>query len=350
MNTVYVNARFLTQEMTGVQRFAAEISRQLKYMLGDRVKFVAPSNIKLAELADELQAEIVGKHTGYCWEQIELPRYLKRKGSPVLLNFCSVAPLFYDNNILAIHDITWVRYPDTYSFRFRTAYNFLVPRLARKAVKIITVSDFSLKEISGHYNIPEDRFIVVNNAVSGRFSPVIDDSLRKENYFVAVSSIKENKNFPMVVESFKLLRKGLHGIKLYIIGNLKDRNFGDVSLDINGDPDIKLLGRVSDEDLVRYYSNALGFVFPSLYEGFGIPVLEAQACGCPVISSNSSSLPEVLRDSAMLCAPDDIRAFADNMYALATDMELRKGLVDRGRKNVERFSWEKSAGIIINLL
>lgn len=350
MNTVYVNARFLTQEMTGVQRFAVEISRQLKSLLGDRVKFVAPSNIKFVELADELQAEIVGKHTGYCWEQIELPRYLKRKGSPVLLNFCSVAPLLYDNNILAIHDITWVRYPDTYSFRFRTAYNFLVPRLARKAAKIITVSDFSLKEISGYYNIPENRFVVAHNAVSQRFSQVIDDSLRNENYFVAVSSIKENKNFPMVIESFNLLKKRLPDVKLYIIGDVREKVFGNVSLDICGNPDIVLLGRVSDNELIRYYSNAVGFIFPSLYEGFGIPVLEAQACGCPVISSNSGSLPEVLLDSALLCSPDDAQAFADNMYAVATDMELRNVLKDKGKKNIERFSWEESARKILNNL
>lgn len=350
MEKIYVNARFLTQELTGVQRFAVEISRQLIALCGERVKFVAPIGIKFPELAAELGAEVTGRHTGYFWEQVELPAYLKRNGSPVLLNLCSVAPLCYENNVLAIHDITWVRYPGTYNCGFRMAYNYLVPRLARKAKKIITVSDFSLKEISGYYNIPENRFVVVHNAVSQRFSQVIDDSLRNENYFVAVSSIKENKNFPMVIASFNLLKKRLPDVKLYIIGDVREKVFGNVSLDICGNPDIVLLGRVSDNELIRYYSNAVGFIFPSLYEGFGIPVLEAQACGCPVISSNSGSLPEVLLDSALLCSPDDAQAFADNMYAVATDMELRNVLKNNGKKNIERFSWEESARKILNNL
>ena len=109
------------------------------------------------------------------------------------------------------------------------------------------------------------------------------------------------------------------------------------------DEDVVLLGRVADDELIRFYSNALAFIFPSLYEGFGIPVLEAQACGCPVISSNSSALPEVLGDSAILCNPTKENDFTKAIIRIAQDKVMSESLVRRGYENVKRFSWEKSA-------
>lgn len=351
MNSIYINARFLTQNLTGVQRFATELSRQLVKMLGDRVKFVAPKNITQHELAKEFNVEIIGTHTGYYWEQIELPRYLNKVGSPKLISFCSVAPLFYTNNIVAVHDITWVRYPETFTKSFLAVYRFLTPRLCKKAIKVLTVSKFSLDEISGYYGIDKSKFEIVYNAVDKVFQPVIDENLRKENYFVAVSSVKVNKNFPTVLKSFKLLSEKLENAKLYIIGDLKAKSFNDMDFsEYENNPNIKFLGRVSDDELIRYYSNATGFIFPSYYEGFGIPVLEAQACGCPVVSTNSSSLPEVLLDSALLCDPTDAQGFADKMYDIATDETLRQKLIRKGYENVKRFSWEDSAKKIAELL
>jgi len=347
---IYINARFLTQKVTGVQRFATELSRQLVKIYGDNIKFVAPKNIIQPELAKEFKVEVIGTHTGYWWEQIELPRYLKKQSSPILINFCSVAPLLYPNNIVAVHDITWVRYPNTYSKQFRMVYDFLVPQLCKKAKKILTVSQFSLDEISGHYHVDKSKFSIIYNAVDKCFQPVVDESLRKDQYFVAVSSVKENKNFPTVIESFRLLQKRLPEAKLYIIGDLKDKVFNGITLNIDDIPNVKLLGRVSDEDLIRYYSNATAFIFPSFYEGFGIPVLEAQACGCPVVSTNSSSLPEVLLDSALYCDPTDAEDFADRMERIATDAGLRVDLIKRGYENVNRFSWEESAKKIAEII
>lgn len=348
---IYVNARFLTQDLTGVQRFAIELSRELVKFLGDSVKFVSPCNVIQKKIAEEFHVEIVGKKTGYYWEQIELPRYLKKKGSPKLMSFCSVAPVFYSNNIVAIHDITWIRFPSTFSRSFRIMYHLLTPILCKKAKKILTVSHFSLKEICGYYGVPRNKIEVVYNAVDARFTNTDDPNLKKERYFVAVSSVKENKNFPVVVEAFKRMKEKKCSAKLYIIGDLKGKVFRNVDLSsLENDPDIKFLGRVSDDELIRYYSNAVAFIFPSLYEGFGIPVLEAQACGCPVISSNSSSLPEVLQDSAMLCEPQDVDEFARKMHLLLTREEERAIFVKRGYDNVSRFSWKNSARVILGLL
>lgn len=348
---VVVNARFLTQRVTGVQRFAIELSRQLIKIYGDNISFVAPFDVIQKDIAKEFDVKIIGSHSGYFWEQVELPLYLKKIGSPKLLNFCSVAPLFYSNNIVAIHDITWVRFPETYSNKFRAVYNFLIPHLCRKAKDILTVSEFSMKEISEYYHVDKRKFTVVYNAVDKIFHEIEDKALRDENYFIAVSSVKENKNFPTVITSFLELQKEMPDVNLYIIGDLSDKNFKAIDIErYKENPNIKFLGRVSDDELIKYYSNAKGFVFPSLYEGFGIPVLEAQACGCPVISSNTSSLPEVLQDSALFSSPMDSDSFAENMAKIVSDNDLRNSLIEKGYQNMKRFSWEVSAKKIADLI
>ena len=345
---IVVNARFLTQPLTGVQRFAYELSLCLKNMLGDKVVFLAPRNILQQEMAERLGTKSVGRMSGYAWEQIELPLYLRKHGSPVLLNLCNLAPLFYGNNWVAIHDITWARYPETYSKVFCRVYDFLIPRLCRKAKQIITVSEFSREEISSYYGIPKKKMLVVYNAVGEGFRQVTDASLREQRYFLAVSSLKANKNFVTVLNAFEKVLGMMPEVKLFIVGDCSDKNFQTVDLEkYKHNSAIKFLGRVTDVELVRYYSNAIGFLFPSLYEGFGIPVLEAQACGCPVISSSAASMPEVLQDSALFCEAIDVYGFAGQMCRLVESESLRSSLIEKGKMNVTRFLWQESAKKLI---
>ena len=348
---IVVNARFLTQRLTGVQRFAYELSLCLKNMLEEEVEFLAPRNILQKEMAERLGAKSIGKMSGYAWEQIELPLYLRRHGKPTLLNLCNLAPLLYKNNCVALHDITWTRYPQTYSKAFCKVYDFLIPRLCKRAKQIITVSEFSKKEISSYYRIPKENIDVVYNAVGNAFHPIADENLRKERYFLAVSSLKAHKNFITVLQAFEELLKHVPDVRLHIIGDCIDKNFQTIDIEkYEQNNAVKFLGRVSDEDLVKYYSNALGFIFPSLYEGFGIPVLEAQACECPVISSASASMPEVLGDSALFCEPMDVYGFAGQMLRLVEDDSVRLSLIEKGKRNVKRFSWEDSAKKLMEIL
>lgn len=345
---VCINARFLTQKITGVQRFAYELSIRLKERCGENVVFLAPQNVIQHEMAERLGAKCIGKHIGYFWEQIELPLYLWRHGSPKLVNFCSVAPLLYGNNYVAVHDITWVRYPETYSKAFCTVYNFLIPRLSRRAKKLITVSEFSKREISSYYRIPEGKFTVVYNAVGEMFHPIKDEMLQNESYLLAVSSVKANKNFESVLKAYEIFYRSNPNVRLYIVGDCNDKNFQTIDIDqYRNNPSIKFLGRVSDEELVKYYSNAQGFVFPSLYEGFGIPVLEAQACGCPVLASDIPPLKEVLNDSALFCNPLEIEDIAFKLQQILSERDI---LVQNGYENVKRFSWDESADKCLRML
>lgn len=338
----------MTQKITGVQRFAYELSIRLKERCGENVVFLAPQNVIQHEMAKRLGAKCIGKHTGYFWEQIELPLYLLRHGSPKLINFCSVAPLLYGNNYVAVHDITWVRYPETYSKTFCYVYNFLIPHLCKRAKGIITVSEFSKHEISSYYKIPESKFTVICNAVSAMFHPIQDEKLWNENYFLAVSSVKANKNFVSVLMAFEIVLRSNPEVRLYIVGDCNDKNFQTINIDqYKNNPSIKFLGRVSDEKLVKYYSNAQGFVFPSLYEGFGIPVLEAQACGCPVLASDIPPLKEVLNDSALFCNPNSLEDIVRQMNRL---MERGKKLRGPGYENVKRFSWNDSVMKLLEMM
>jgi glycosyltransferase involved in cell wall biosynthesis len=175
--------------------------------------------------------------------------------------------------------------------------------------------------------------------------------LESNRFFLTVSSLNFRKNFITVLKAFSIFcQNNSHG-NLLIIGDLQCDSFQSVNIaEYQNNGRIKFLGRVSDEELISYYRNAVAFVFPSLYEGFGLPPIEAQSCGCPVISSNSSSLPEVLEDSALICDPLDVNQFAEFMNLIYHDNELRTKLIEKGYENAKRFSWDDSAKRIYELV
>lgn len=343
---IYVNARFLTQEMTGVQRFAEEISLSLR-SIRDDVVFVSPPGILREDVAKKLGVEIIGHRAGHAWEQVDLPRYLKKKGSPLLINLCSTAPIFYTNKVVTHHDVIYKRYPQSYSKSFRVFYNTLVPLMLKSSKKLITVSEFSKKEISEAFNYNANNIVVVSNAVNSSFTPSIDHG-SKERYLLLVSSKNYHKNFHGAIAAFSQLA-GYGNLSLKIIG-AANGSFSEMNLTNEHVDNIEFMGRVDDVALIKLYQGALGFVFPSYYEGFGIPPLEAQACGCPVISSNKASMPEVLLDSALYFDPYNIDDIALHMKELIDDENLRSELREKGYLNVKRFSWYSSASKVNEII
>ena len=338
---IVINARFLTQELRGVQRFAEQTCLALK-QIRDDVVFVAPHGIKMHESAKVLEVQCIGRNSGHLWEQLDLPLYLRRQGNPLLVSLCSTAPLMYGNQIATHHDITYVRHPESYTRAFRTLYRVMTPILLMRIKALLTVSNFSKGEISQFYNYPENKIFVVPNAVSDAFQPG-PPLTNKQDYLLAVSSPSAHKNFSRMIEAFLTLRTQ-EDLQLHIVGAASEI-FSDPSLQrlANSDPRIHFLGRLSDAELIAQYQGATAFVFPSLYEGFGIPPLEAQACGCPVLAANAASIPEVLQASALYFDPVDVGHIASAMERILTDLPLRQSLRRRGLNNVTRFSWEDSA-------
>lgn len=343
---IYVNARFLTQEMTGVQRFAEEISLALK-AIRDDVVFLSPPGVLREVIANKLNVEIIGTRSGHAWEQLDLPKYLRKKNSPLLINLCSTAPVFYKNKVVTHHDVIYKRYPQSYSRSFRLFYNMLVPLMIKSSKKLITVSEFSKKEIAETFNYQPENISVVSNAVNSSFTSLVGNT-DKERYLLLVSSRNFHKNFHGAIAAFsKLVEK--NDLSLKIIG-AANHSFSEFDLSDGEIRNIEFLGRVDDATLIKLYQNAMGFVFPSFYEGFGIPPLEAQACGCPVISSNKASMPEVLQDSVLYFDPYDVDDIARRMKELIEDDSLRSSLIAKGYANVQRFSWHLSASKVDGII
>lgn len=336
---IFINARFLTQETTGVQRFSIEITKKL-VKSNVNALVVTSQGVKDKVLAESLGARVIGKNTGHLWEQYDLPRFLKRNGNPLLLNLANTAPLFYDNKVSTIHDVAFERFPDSFSKMFQLAYHFAIPRIIKTSKKVITVSEFSKSEIVKLYGVKPGLIEVIYNAVVDGFEPKSHNY--GEDYILAVSSLSKQKNFPVLIKAFNQIKN--KEIKLYLVGSI-NKNFVDPNLvdAIDSNPNIKFLGRVSDEELVHLYSNAKCFVFPSLYEGFGIPPLEAQACGCPCVVSNSASLPEVCNDSALYFDPTNAGQLIDSIEEVINNHKKRFELINKGFENVARFSWSRSA-------
>jgi glycosyltransferase involved in cell wall biosynthesis len=343
--TIYVNARFLTHEVTGVERYSREISRRLVELRDDLV-FLVPPGLRDESLDDILTVRTIGTASGHRWEQFDLPRYLRRQGSPLLLSLMNTAPVTYRNQISTKHDITYVRFPQSYSRSFRTFYRFMVPLALKRSRAVITVSEFSRTELQSYYLVKPEKIHVVSAAAGSEFVPSDPLNPEGEPYLLALSSPSAHKNFDRLIEAFHVANFS-EPVTLKIVGG-QSKSLQGTGQAV-GDR-ITFLGRLSDREVIDLYCNATAFVFPSLYEGFGIPPLEAQACGTPVLASNPSSIPEVLGGSALYFDPYDIDSIASSMERIIRDSTLRHQLAADGLRNVARFSWTDSAQKVSDLI
>jgi glycosyltransferase involved in cell wall biosynthesis len=340
---IVIDARFLTQSLTGVQRYAIELSLRLK-QIDPSICFVCPKDVMQRDVFERLAAEVIGSHTRSLWSQIDLPRYLSKRNNPLLVNFDSItAPIYYKNKIVTLHDITWVRYPQSFSRKLHILHHVIDPIVLRNSLDIIAVSNFSKKEIINYFkNLRKDTYVVYN-AVDDKFQINNKRDNIPRPYILAVSSQAYHKNITEMITAFDNLYKSKKiDLSLIIVGgsynSLRKQSYNTFS-----NTSIHFAGRVTDAELVKLYQGATLFVFPSLYEGFGIPPLEAQACGCPVVASNAASMPEVLGDSAVFFDPVNNSQMQDTICRVIEDISLRRALVKRGLTNVSRFSWDDSA-------
>jgi glycosyltransferase involved in cell wall biosynthesis len=342
---IYINARFLTRQITGVERFAIEISKVLKDKLPN-VVFVSPKNVVLKELGDYLNVLTVGNSSGHYWEQITLPRFLKKKGYPLLLNLTNTAPIRYNNKITTFCDISPLLFPEWYSLTFASWYKFLMPKLVGSSHHILTISTFCKEEIDSYFGLDYSVVKVIPCALPSTFitQPTVE---KKEKYFLCVSSINPRKNFERVVRAFTLLNNKDYRLKIVGSnrGNFSNTNLSEI---IKKDKNISLLGRVSDSDLSELYRNSSGFIYASLYEGFGIPPLEAQALGCPVLASDIKIHREVLGDSVFYCDPYSEKSIAEGIQEL-TSLE-DDTIISLGLENVQKYSWQSSVDQLLNII
>ncbi len=263
----------------------------------------------------------------------------------MVLNLCNTGSIFVRSQIVVIHDAAVVRIPSTFSLAFRVWYKTLMPVLGRVAKKIVTVSEYSKKDIINFFGVHPEKVQVVGAGGEHILSQQPDAGILEKfqvhpgSYVLAVSSHAPHKNFSLTIESLKLSKNA--NIPYLIAGGANQKIFGENSqLDSSK---VTLLGYVSDNELRALYEHALCFVFPSLYEGFGLPPLEAMNCGCPVLASNAASIPEVCSDAALYFSPHDPQELSKLIDNVAHDADLRKSLVNQGLKRAKDFSWKNSA-------
>lgn len=341
---VYINARFLSQPITGTQRFAIELCRGIKNIIPTAI-FIAPDNIIHQDIADELNVQIVGRlKKGILWEQIELPLYLNRIGRPLLVNLCNVAPVFYSNSIVSVLDLSFYLHPEWFSKTFTILYNSIIPRAAKRARRVVTISENSRHDIATNFKVDSKNIDIVYPSISSIFLNPVNTPYTNPygRYVLAVSSLDPRKNFKGLIAAFKELN--LPDIKLVIVGS-EHKVFADDDLKglVGSADNIIFTGYISDDELVSLYHHAALFAYPSFFEGFGIPPLEAMACGCPTIVANTTSLPEVCEDASVYVDPYDINSIRDGLLEVLTNETLRQNLIQKGFERVKYFEQQSSA-------
>jgi glycosyltransferase involved in cell wall biosynthesis len=350
---VFINGRFLSKPITGTQRFAWEMVVALDALLAEQntgidVKIIAPPGTVAPEGLLRISCEACGNLKGHAWEQWDLFRRT-RKG--VLVNFCNAGPVLHPKALTVIHDAAVYRMPGNYSLAYRSFHRLLGRLLARRSA-LATVSDFSRKELVDVLGVKAGDIALLPNGHEHilRHRPetqILDRlSLRDRPYFLFVGTPAPNKNLKRAIEAFAKLRRP--DAAFVIVGATESKVYGGNILE---KPDNVLMpGRLTDGEIAALYGQAAALCFPSLYEGFGIPPLEAMALRCPVVASRLPPVEDVCSDAALYFNPLDIGDMAARMQDILASPERRDELKRKSAGRYPLFSWKNGAARLLEIL
>jgi glycosyltransferase involved in cell wall biosynthesis len=344
MAPIHVNGKWLAQRMTGTQRYADEIVRAI--IATDTVDLVVhvPAGVQVPPWLNHPRVDIRhSRATGVLFEQVCLPIVTAGR---LLVNFAGPAPLLKRRQLVTMHDATPFRYPETFRTSFVLFYLVAYYLLGRYAHRLVTVSHFSAAELDDVLGIPADRFVVAGCAADGLADvapvrPAIDGTDRP--FYLVVGTLAKHKNLSETIETICE-----SGRDVVVVGASGDQRVFSAASALSRRAVIA--GWLSDAELAWLYRNARTLVFPSRYEGFGIPPLEAQTLGCPVVTSDAASLPEVVGEGALYFDSSCPSNLAAQLDRLESDPALADQLRARGLQNAGRYSWSESARTILKSL
>jgi glycosyltransferase involved in cell wall biosynthesis len=329
---IVVNARITLVKSNGQRRVATEIMDRL-----ENIRSVSPGAAYSSGIA------------GHLWEQLVLPNIARNKR---LWSPSTSGPVNHPNHIVTIHDIAFEDGPQWFSKSFSNAYRFIAKMLTQNARHIISVSDFTTNRIIDHYGINPSRISTIHSGRSRSFYPRSDIevseciykySINTPKYIMAFRGSDPRKNFAAIHHAWKELRPDETESTLVTFGRTSNaRVFESLKIESNNAANYIHLGELSDHDLACLFTGAAGFLFPSLYEGFGLPIIEAEACGCRVVTSNLSAMPEVSSSDAILIDPYSLSDIKCSIGKILSDNAQP---IDRRARiaSAERFDWDISA-------
>jgi glycosyltransferase involved in cell wall biosynthesis len=350
---IYVNGRFLTQATTGVQRYALESLNAIDALLrsgcnGQWIVLVPKGTDSQAKW-NNIELRTVGILSGHAWEQLELPRYAS---DGWLLTLCGAPSLLHSAHLFAIHDAAIYDMPSGYSLLYRTYYRILYRLCVNRAKAVFTVSEFSRNRLASLFPNISSRIVITYNGADHSGSPSamhckqpVEKSVLQHPYILAVNSLAPNKNFGTILKLSEMLADT--DLRVVVVGGSNSRVFAKAEY---SPLKVSWLGYVSDEELDQLYRHASCFVFPSLYEGFGLPPIEAMTRGCPVIASNAASIPEICGDAALYFDPRSVEALKAQILRVMQMPSIREDLRRKGYEKVKRYSWNKVALAIVNTI
>jgi glycosyltransferase involved in cell wall biosynthesis len=287
------------------------------------------------------------------WEQLLAPLLVRAIKADVFHGVLNVLPLVCPvPGVVTVHDLAFIRFPQTFRSYNRTYLDFATRLSVRRAARILAVSEHTKREVVGLLGVPPERVVVTPNAVRAHFRPPAPATLEAfrtakglpEQFVLYVGTLEPRKNLPTLLEAYAEVAR--RSDAPLIVGGGKGWLYDQVfqRLDELGLRErVRFVGYIDEEELPLWYAAATVFVFPSIYEGFGMPPLEAMACGTPVVTSNSSSLPEVVGDAGLMAPPHDAAAFAEAISRVLGDADLRHELRERGLVRARAFDWRVTA-------
>lgn len=344
MQKYVINGKFLCERMQGIVRYATEITFELDKIIDDSLEVVllVPSNLNCIPRLQNIKVVKYGKNVGIKWELFDLWKYLKSHKEYTCINFCNIAPIGCRPGITVIHDIMYKVFPENYkSLRNRMSrvwHCLQYSYVTHHEKLIITVSNFSKKTMEEHYPKVRGKVTVIPNSWEHILNYNEDQNcmekfpfLKEKGFYFSLATLSKNKNGKWIIE----IAKKNPGYCFAMGGKIYEE-------DLNNMPNnVKLLGFVTDNEACFLMKNCKAFLFPSLYEGFGIPPLEALALGAEVVSSNTTSMPEVLGNSVHYIDPND---YDVNLEELLTEaVEERKTVLNK-------YGWDKSAKLLLECM
>lgn len=363
---IVINTRLLIKgRIDGISRFTYETIRHIClahpehefYLLFDRMydkDFIFADNVKPIIVPFQTRHPFLW----WFWFHSQLPRVIKALKPDMFISTDGYSVLDCEVPIVdVIHDLNFEHFPEHLPRLVRKYYQKYFPQYAAKATRIATVSEYSKQDIHTLYNIPLEKIDVVYNGVSSSFQPLIEAEKKlirqkytqNSEYFVYAGTLHPRKNIENLFAAFSAFKRETQSdYKLVIVG---EAMFLAHSIQKAYDQhpykkDIVFTGRVSDKDLNYLLGSAFAMTYVPFFEGFGIPILESFACNTPVITSNCTSMPEVAGDAALLCDPTSVESIAKAMTTLYTDSNLRQQLIENSKKQLEKFSWTRTAKLL----